>query len=168
MNGFSRPFGTCAIENSNPAVNCRAILNSPFGRCRPRNVQTPGAGRAATGDASQREATRFGVHLPATAFVAVAMEKHFAVYVMASRRRGTLYIGVTSNLLKRVWEHREGVIDGFTRQYGVKKLVWFEMHDNAESAITREKQLKEWRRSGKLDLIEERNPWWRDLFLDIV
>ncbi len=96
------------------------------------------------------------------------MEKHFAVYVMASRRRGTLYIGVTSNLLKRVWEHREGVIDGFTRQYGVKKLVWFEMHDNAESAITREKQLKEWRRSWKLDLIEERNPWWRDLFLDIV
>src|SRR5258706_15729560 len=80
--------------------------------------------------ASQRDATRFGVHLPATAFVAVAMEKHFAVYVMASRRRGTLYIGVTSNLLKRVREHRDAVIDGSTRQDAATKLRGFEMHHN--------------------------------------
>jgi putative endonuclease len=72
------------------------------------------------------------------------MEKTFAVYILASRRRGTLYIGVTSNLPKRIWEHREGVVDGFTKKYNVKKLVWYEVHDNAETAITREKQLKEW------------------------
>ena len=88
--------------------------------------------------------------------------------MMASRRRGTLYVGVTSNLLKRAWEHREGVVDGFTKQYGVKKLVWFEMHDNAESAITREKQLKEWRRTWKIDLVEQANPWWRDLFPTLI
>ena len=96
------------------------------------------------------------------------MEKIFCVYMMASRRRGTLYVGVTSNLVKRAWEHREGVADGFTKQYGVKRLVWYELHDNAEAAITREKQLKEWRRAWKLDLIEARNPWWRDLFKTLL
>ena len=96
------------------------------------------------------------------------MEKLFCVYIMASRRRGTLYIGVTSNLLKRAWEHREGVVEGFTKQYGVKKLVWYEVHDNAETAITREKQLKEWRRQWKVELIEERNPWWRDLYKSLL
>ena len=96
------------------------------------------------------------------------MEKLFAVYMMASRRRGTLYIGVTSHLPKRVWEHREGVVEGFTKCYGVRKLVWFEVHDNAESAITREKQLKEWRRAWKIDLIEERNPWWQDLYVTLA
>jgi putative endonuclease len=96
------------------------------------------------------------------------MEKLFCVYMMASRRRGTLYIGVTSDLPKRVWEHREGVADGFTKQYGVKKPVWYEVHDNAESAITREKRLKEWRRAWKVELIEAGNPWWRDLFRTII
>jgi len=96
------------------------------------------------------------------------MDKLLCVYIMASRRRGTLYIGVTSDLPKRVWEHREGVVDGFTKQYGVKKLVWYEVHDNAESAITREKQLKEWRRAWKVELIEAGNPWWRDLFRTII
>jgi putative endonuclease len=91
------------------------------------------------------------------------MEKEFAVYILASRRNGTLYIGVTSNLPKRLWEHREGVVDGFTKEYGVKTLVWFEMHDNAEAAITREKRLKKWNRAWKLALIEKENPDWRDL-----
>jgi len=91
------------------------------------------------------------------------MEKQFAVYILASRRNGTLYIGVTSNLPRRLWEHREGVVDGFTKEYGVKTLVWFEMHDNAEAAITREKRLKKWNRAWKLALIEKENPDWRDL-----
>ena len=78
--------------------------------------------------------------------------------------KGTIYIGVSSNLPKRVWEHREGVVDGFTKKYGVKKLVWYEIHDNPESAITREKELKRWNRAWKLELIENRNPEWKDLF----
>jgi putative endonuclease len=96
-----------------------------------------------------------------------SMEKIFAVYIMASARNGTLYIGVTSSLVKRVWEHREGVVDGFTKEYGVKCLVYYEIHDNAENAITREKQLKKWEPVWKLRLIEEKNPQWRDLFPDI-
>jgi len=91
------------------------------------------------------------------------MEKEFAVYMLTSRRNGTLYIGVTSNLPKRLWEHREGVVEGFTKEYGVKTLVWFEMHDNAEAAITREKRLKKCNRAWKLALIEKENPDWRDL-----
>lgn len=96
------------------------------------------------------------------------MEKQFAVYIMASRRNGTLYIGVTSDLVKRVWEHREGVVDGFTKQYGVKTLVWYEQHGNAESAIMREKRLKKWNRQWELMLIEGFNPTWRDLYPEIV
>ena len=95
------------------------------------------------------------------------MEKQFAVYILASQRNGTLYVGVTSALVKRVWEHREGVVDGFSKEYGVKNLVWYELHDNAESAITREKQIKKWNRIWKLSMIEERNPEWRDLFAEI-
>ena len=95
------------------------------------------------------------------------MQKLFAVYILASQRNGTLYIGVTSNLPKRVWEHREGVVDGFSKDYGVKNLVWYEIHGSAEAAITREKQLKKWNRIWKLRLIEEFNPQWRDLFADI-
>ena len=95
------------------------------------------------------------------------MEKNFAVYIMASKRNGTLYIGVTSDLPKRVWEHRESVVQGFTKDYGVNILAWYEMHDNAESAITREKRLKKWNRAWKIRLIEERNPEWTDLFAEI-
>ena len=95
------------------------------------------------------------------------MDKIFAVYILASGRNGTLYIGVTSDLPKRAWQHREGIAEGFSKEYGVKNLVWFEVHDNAESAITREKQLKKWNRLWKLRLIEEKNPGWRDLFADI-
>jgi putative endonuclease len=91
------------------------------------------------------------------------MEKQFAVYILASQRNGTLYIGVTSNLPKRVWEHREGVVAGFTKDYGVKNLVWYELHENAESAITREKQIKKWNRIWKLSMIEKANPDWKDL-----
>ena len=96
------------------------------------------------------------------------MEKLFAVYILASQRNGTLYIGVTSNLPKRVWEHKEGVVDGFSREYGVKTLVWYEVHDNAESAITREKQIKKWNRAWKIRLIEDLNPNWDDLYPGIA
>ena len=92
------------------------------------------------------------------------MEKNFAVYILASTRNGTLYLGVTSDLPKRVWEHREGLVEGFSKEYGVKNLVWYEMHSNAEAAITREKQLKKWNRLWKLHLIEAMNPQWRDLY----
>ena len=95
------------------------------------------------------------------------MEKIFTVYIMASGRNGTLYTGVTSNLVKRAWEHREGVVEGFTKEYGVKCLVYYEIHDNAENAITREKQIKKWNRVWKLRMIEEKNPEWRDLFAEI-
>jgi putative endonuclease len=87
---------------------------------------------------------------------------------MASRRRGTLYAGVTSDLPRRAWEHREGVAEGFTKRYGVKLLVWFELHDTMEAAIVREKQIKEWRRLWKVQLIESMNPTWRDLFGEIM
>jgi len=92
------------------------------------------------------------------------MEKGGFVYIMASRRNGTIYIGVTSDLPKRVWEHKEGIIEGFTRKYGCKTLVWFEKHDTIEAAITRERQMKGWKRAWKLRVIEEKNPDWDDLF----
>jgi len=91
------------------------------------------------------------------------LEKRGYVYIMASRPNGTLYIGVTSNLLKRAWEHREGVINGFTKRYGCKLLVWFEAYDRIEEAIVREKQMKEWRRAWKIRRIVEMNPGWQDL-----
>ena len=87
-----------------------------------------------------------------------------AVYIMASRTYGTLYIGVTSDLENRVAQHREGLIDGFTKRYGVKRLVWFERHDSIVVAIQREKSLKKWKRRWKVDLIEMTNPDWNDLF----
>ena len=95
------------------------------------------------------------------------MEKQFAVYMMASQRNGTLYVGVTSNLPKRVWEHREGVVAGLTSEYGVKSLVWYELNDDAEAAILREKQIKKWNRAWKLKLIEGKNPGWSDLCAEI-
>ena len=86
------------------------------------------------------------------------------VYILASKRNGTLYTGVTSNLLQRVWQHRNAFAAGFTRQYGVHRLVWYEMHSTMESAITREKQLKGWHRRWKVRLIEEMNRDWADLY----
>jgi putative endonuclease len=90
-----------------------------------------------------------------------------AVYIMASKRHGTLYIGVTSNLLQRVDQHRNGLLPGFTRDYAVTRLVWFELHETMESAILREKRIKEWRRGWKIVLIEETNPEWLDLAIDL-
>ena len=92
------------------------------------------------------------------------MEKGGFVYILASRRNGTLYVGVTSDLARRVFEHREGLIPGFTQTYGMKILVWYECHDNIESAIVRETRIKGWKRAWKLELIETVNPEWRDLY----
>ena len=89
-----------------------------------------------------------------------------AVYMVASQRNGTLYVGVTSDLMARVYQHREGVIEGFTKEYSVRRLVWFEMHDSMEAAITREKRLKIWHRTWKIAPIEADNPTWRDLAED--
>jgi putative endonuclease len=91
-----------------------------------------------------------------------------AVYILASKRNGTLYIGVTSDLVKRVWEHKNNLVEGFTKRYGVHQLVWYEVHEGMESAIKREKQLKEWKRKWKLELIEGTNPSWNDLYQTIV
>src|SRR5690606_13815333 len=77
------------------------------------------------------------------------------VYLLASRRNGTLYVGVTSNLVQRVWQHRNHLVEGFTKRYGVSRLVWFELHETMESAIRREKAIKEWKRAWKIQLIEE-------------
>ena len=96
------------------------------------------------------------------------MEREYYVYILASQKNGTLYIGVTSNLSKRVWEHKNNQVDGFTKRYGVKNLVYYESCSDPESAIIREKQLKKWERSWKLRLIEEKNPTWQDLFSEIL
>ena len=87
---------------------------------------------------------------------------------MASKRNGTLYTGVTSNLLQRAWQHREGLIKGFTLRYGCKLLVWFEMHETMDHAIAREKQIKGGSRAAKMRLVEAGNPDWRDLYPEIV
>ncbi|HET7550443.1 MAG TPA: GIY-YIG nuclease family protein [Gemmatimonadaceae bacterium] len=91
-----------------------------------------------------------------------------SVYILASKRRGTLYIGVTSDLVKRVWEHRNDLVAGFTREYRVHRLVYFEFHQRMQDAIQREKRLKKWNRMWKIELIENRNPEWRDLWGEIV
>jgi len=93
--------------------------------------------------------------------------RQFYVYIMASARNGTVYIGVTNDLPRRVWEHERELVDGFTKKYGVHRLVWYQAADTALSAITREKQLKKWRRAWKLRLIEELNPKWKDHYEDI-
>jgi putative endonuclease len=97
-----------------------------------------------------------------------AMEKLAFVYMLASDRYGTLYLGVTTNLVRRVWEHREAFVAGFTKEYGVKRLVWYEAHTEVLAAITREKQLKKWNRAWKIELIQKENPHWRDLFEDFT
>ena len=95
-------------------------------------------------------------------------EKGGYVYIMASKRNGMLYTGVTSDLSGRVWEHREGVLPGFTKKYSVKLLVWYETFDDITDAIQREKAIKKYPRAWKLNLIEAMNPDWRDLYEDIV
>ena len=95
-------------------------------------------------------------------------DKHFYVYILASKIGGTLYIGVTNDLIRRVWEHREQVVDGFTRKYDVHRLVYYEQFDDIENAITREKRLKKWNRDWKVRLIEENNPDWDDLFKRLI
>jgi putative endonuclease len=90
------------------------------------------------------------------------------VYIMASRKNGTIYIGVTSDLVKRVWEHRNGVIPGFTNRYGCKLLVWYEVYDDLQEARRRELQMKEWKRAWKFRLIEEKNLDWEDLYRTLI
>jgi putative endonuclease len=94
--------------------------------------------------------------------------KVFYVYILASKRNGTLYVGVTSNLVKRIWEHKNKLVDGFTKKYNVSILVYLERHISAESAIHREKRLKEWKRSWKISLIRKENPDWKDLYETII
>jgi len=95
------------------------------------------------------------------------MDKQPAVYILASKRNGTLYTGVTSNLIKRVWEHKQKFVDGFAEEHNVTMLVFYELHDEMSSAITREKALKKWSRQWKLHLIEKANPYWLDLWDEI-
>jgi putative endonuclease len=96
------------------------------------------------------------------------MDRQPAVYMLASKTNGTLYVGVTSDLVKRVWEHKNDVVEGFTQRYGLHRLVWYEVHETMESAIVREKRLKGWRRIWKLELIEATNPDWKDLYDTIL
>ena len=86
------------------------------------------------------------------------------VYIMASRRNGTLYVGITTNLPRRAYEHRHGLVPGFTQDYNVRRLVYFEQHGSIQDAIVREKRLKKWKRAWKIELIEASNPDWNDLF----
>ncbi len=92
------------------------------------------------------------------------MPKRGFVYILASRRNGTLYTGVTSDLVRRVWEHKQDKVEGFTKRYGVHRLVYVEAHDDIQDAIVREKRIKKWNRQWKLELIEKDNPNWRDLY----
>ena len=96
------------------------------------------------------------------------MNKQPCVYILASKRNGTLYAGVTSDLVKRIWEHKNNVVEGFTKKYGVHTLVWYEVHETMESAIGREKAIKNWKRDWKVKVIEEMNPQWRDLYADLI
>ena len=92
----------------------------------------------------------------------------YYVYLLASKRNGTLYIGVTSDLVKRVYEHKNNLVDGFTKEYHVHKLVYYEVTDEINGAIIREKQIKKWKRAWKIELIEKNNPDWRDLYADLI
>ena len=96
------------------------------------------------------------------------MEKQPCVYLLASKRNGTLYVGVTSNLVKRVWEHKQHVVEGFTKEYDVTHLVWYECHESMVSAIEKEKVIKNWKRHWKLKEIEKLNPEWNDLYNEII
>lgn len=106
--------------------------------------------------------------VPAQAGIHTVVDKAYYVYILASKRNGTLYIGVTSDIVRRVGQHRERLIDGFTQRYDIKRLVWFETHEDVKAAITREKQLKKWNRSWKIKLIQAGNPDWRDLYDELI
>lgn len=94
--------------------------------------------------------------------------RFFYVYMLSNKRNGTLYIGMTSDLIKRIYEHKSNLVDGFTKKYGVHRLVWYEVHSTARTAIQREKQIKKWERDWKLRLIEENNPEWKDLYENLL
>ena len=94
--------------------------------------------------------------------------KQYYVYMLASKKNGTLYIGVTNNLLKRVYEHKNNIIGGFTQKYSVHNLVYYEEHNDIGKAITREKQMKKWKRQWKIELIEKFNPQWKDLYCEAI
>ena len=89
------------------------------------------------------------------------------VYILASKPNGTLYVGVTSDLVQRIWQHKNNLVEGFTKRYSVHRLVWYEVHEYMESSIRREKTIKKWNRAWKIELIEKNNPTWRDLYNDI-
>jgi len=91
-----------------------------------------------------------------------------AVYILANKRNGTLYVGVTSDLIKRIWQHKTNAVKGFTERYSIHQLVWYELHETMESAIRKEKMLKNWKRVWKLELIEKNNPNWQDLYRTIT
>ena len=95
------------------------------------------------------------------------MKKYFYVYIMASKRNGTLYIGITSDLIKRVWQHKHKIVEGFTKKYNVTQLVYFEQYQDPENAIKREKRLKQYNRKWKMNLIEKTNPKWKDLYKEL-
>ena len=105
---------------------------------------------------------------PAKAGVQGPQGMSFYVYILANRRNGTLYVGMTDDLVKRIWMHKTEVLAGFTKEYGVKMLVWYEVHESRGSAFARERQIKKWNRAWKLELIEKMNPSWRDLFDEIA
>jgi len=111
--------------------------------------------------------THFKTVIPAQAGIQKSMKSYF-VYILANKRNGTLYIGVTNDLVRRVYEHKQGMVEGFTKKYSVKQLVFFEETNDVESAITREKRLKKWNRRWKIELIEKQNPDWKDLYNEIA
>jgi putative endonuclease len=96
-----------------------------------------------------------------------AMERQFYVYILTNQRYGTLYVGITNDLVRRVWEHRNNLVKGFSQDHGLHRLVWYEVHATAYEAITREKRIKKWHRDWKVNLIQEMNPEWEDLY-DVV
>ena len=96
------------------------------------------------------------------------MQRQPCVYLLASKQNGTLYVGVTSDLVKRIWEHKSDLVEGFTRKHRIHTLVWYEAHETMESAIRREKVIKKWNRHWKLKMIEAENPHWRDLYDELL
>jgi putative endonuclease len=95
------------------------------------------------------------------------MDRQPCVYIITNQRNGTLYVGVTSDLPKRIWQHKNHVVEGFSQRYRLNKLIWYETHNNMKSAICREKAIKKWSRRWKLMIIEDMNPEWRDLYKDV-